>query len=349
MMKIVVRNDQSPGDIVCMTAAIRDLHRCHPNKYQTGVKTTAQPLWDNNPLITKFNQNNIVEIDNKIGNKWAKKNAHRSINYNDLVEVWQDGKIPSFQLEYPLINNSNTSSYHMTDGFTSNLASILNTSIDNRLCKGDIHLSTTEKSWASQVSEITSNDDFYWIVVNGGKSDYTAKWWDPFRMQKVVDSLKHILFVQVGQIRNGHYHIPLIGSNVINLLDKTDVRQIVRLVYNSSGVICPVTYLMHLAAAVPVKKHKCYGRETRPCVVIAGGREPTRWEMYGHHAYLHTCGMLKCCESGGCWKSKVVPDDENDTSICLYPELTENGVTIPKCLKMISVDDVINSIKRYLP
>ena len=31
--KLILRNFQSPGDIVMLTAAVRDLHRCYPGRY----------------------------------------------------------------------------------------------------------------------------------------------------------------------------------------------------------------------------------------------------------------------------------------------------------------------------
>jgi hypothetical protein len=148
--------------------------------------------------------------------------------------------------------------------------------------RGDIHLSALEKSWMSQVEEdpIHWRQDF-WIVVAGGKYDFTAKWWDPSRYQRVVDHFaESIQFVQCGE--SHHYHPRLRG--VIDLVGKTDVRQFVRLMYHASGVVCPVTFAMHLAAAVEVKpgrpKNRRSGRSTRttaswrptaPCGVATTG------------------------------------------------------------------------------
>jgi hypothetical protein len=267
--------------------------------------------------------------------------------------VWKSGKVPKVKIHYPLVHSSSQGPWHFTEGYTEYLEEILNIRIRDRIMKGHIELSEDEKSWIGQVQEITGRNDRYWIVVNGGKMDCTAKWWDPIRMQRVVSALKEIIFVQVGAKEEGkHYHFPLHGDNVIDLIGKTDMRQLVRLVYNSSGVICGVTALMHLAAAVPVQFEKCYERESRPCIVLAGGRESSSWEAYANHAFLHTCGMLRCCDDGGCWKSRVLfvgDGDSNDESLCEYPVQTENGVTIPKCLAMISVNDVIRTIKNYLP
>ena len=82
-----------------------------------------------------------------------------------------------------------------------------------------------------------------------------------------------------------------------------------------------------------------------------GGREPSQWEAYPHHQFLHTNGCLPCCDNGGCWKSRVVPlgdGDSKDRDLCEDPVVLRNGKSIPRCLDMISAADVIRSIERYL-
>jgi len=309
------------------------LHRNHPNRYATAVRTSCEQVWENNRYI--------VPVDQLMAHKEEVR-----IEGDDPTQV----QVPAVKLEYPLIHKSNQGPYHFTEGYTDYIEQILDVRIRDRLMRGHIEISEQEKSWISQVHEITGEDNNFWIVVNGGKTDFTAKWWDPIRMQRVVDAIPELLFVQVGDA--SHYHVPLRGNNVINLVGRTDIRQLIRLVYHSSGVVCPVTSLMHLAAAVPVRPEKTYGRHTRPCVVIAGGREPAAWEAYTGHIYLHTCGLLPCCDSGGCWKSRVVPlndGDEKDKSLCERPTKTENGITIPQCLKMITVQDVVRAIRLCLP
>lgn len=50
--RVLVRSFQRPGDIVMLTGAVRDLQKAHPGKYVVDVRTTASPLWDNNPHLT---------------------------------------------------------------------------------------------------------------------------------------------------------------------------------------------------------------------------------------------------------------------------------------------------------
>ncbi len=294
-----------------MTAAVRDLHRAHPGRYVVDIRTTARELWEHNPYIHPLDDRDPA---------------------NRVIEM-----------HYPLINGSNHAPYHFIHGYTQYLEQQLGVRIPVTEFKGDIHISYFEKSWLSQVQETGFQGNF-WIMMAGGKYDFTAKWWNPALFQKVVDHFRgRIQFVQCGE--KGHFHPPL--KNVINLVGKTDTRQFVRLMYHADGVVCPVTFAMHLSAAVETKPGK---PRNRACVVIAGGREPVQWEAYPHHQFLSTNGALDCCDQGGCWKSRCQPvgdGDEKDQSLCLYPIDLTPKLRIPKCMSMITAEDVIRRIELY--
>jgi ADP-heptose:LPS heptosyltransferase len=311
--KLILKNSLCPGDVLMLTAAVRDLHMSHPGQFVTDVWTSCPPLWEHNPYVTRLDA--------------------------------ADPSVEQIQCEYPLINYSNQRPYHMIHGFRLFLQERLGVPIEPHAFRGDVHLSDLEKSWMSQVEEIEGIGARFWIIVSGGKRDYTAKWWDPDRAQQVVDHFRgRIRFVQCGE--GGHHHPRL--QNVIDLVGKTDLRQMVRLMWHADGVICPVTMFMHLAAAVESKP----GRpQNRPCVVIAGGREPPHWEAYPHHQFLHTNGALPCCDDGGCWKSRIEPlgdGDEKDQSLCTRPVPLPNGRKLPQCLDMITAADVIRAVEMYL-
>ncbi len=278
--KLILANRLSPGDIVMLTAAVRDLHRSHPGKFTTDVRTSCAALWENNPHLTPLRDGD--------------------------AEAARFGCPERIECQYPLIHQSNSGPWHFIHGFTQHLAAQLGVEIRPGDFKGDIHLAEKERRWISQVQEITREPVPFWIVGAGGKFDFTAKWWEHARYQQVVDHFRgRILFVQVGE--KGHHHPPLRG--VLDLRGRTSLRQLVRLVHHAQGVLCPVTLLMHLAAAVPVRADM---PKNRPCVVVAGGREPAQWEAYPHHQYLHTNGALRCCDHGGCWKSRTVPLGDGD-------------------------------------
>ncbi len=244
MKKLILTNSLPPGDVVMLTAAVRDLHLCQPGQFVTDVRTPDRDLWAHNPYLTPLDDG--------------------------------DPEVETIECHYPLIHQSNQLPVHFLHGFMAFLNERLGTCIKPTAFRGDIYISDEERRDRSLVHQILGEDRPFWIITSGGKYDFTNKWWDPTRYQEVVDHFKgKILFVQVGKL--DHHHPPLEG--VLNLLGKTSLRELVRLVYHSQGVLCPVTLLMHLAAAVPTKPAN---PEARPAVVIAGGRESVQWEAYNH-------------------------------------------------------------------
>jgi len=311
--KVVFRNFQSPGDILMMTAMVRDLHRSHPGRFLTDVRTPCPALWENNPYLTPLSE------------------EQRGVKVLDVA--------------YPLIHRSNQEPWHFLHGMIHDASEKLGVPIRPTAFRGDVHLSPDERAWMPQVEELTGERTPYWVINSGGKFDFTAKWWDPAKWQAVVDHFAgRLTFVQVGE--EGHHHPRLEG--VIDLRGRTDLRQLVRLVHHADGALSPVSLLMHLTAAVP---HPT--RSARPCVVVAGGREPSHWEAYPHHQYIHSVGSLPCCETGGCWKSRVVALGDGDSKddpehLCAFPILRPGHPPQPKCLDMITPDDVVRRVEMYL-
>jgi len=307
--RLILRNSLSLGDIVMLTAAVRDLHGCYPGRFLTDVRTACAELWEHNPHLTPLDE--------------------------------ADPGVRILRCHYPLIHRSDDTPSHCLHGFIEFLNQSLGLQIRPRAFRGDVYVSDREKSWYSQVHELTGEDTPFWIVAAGGKYDYTIKWWATRRYQAVVDHFRgKILFVQVG--RKGHHHPPLEG--VIDLRGKTDLRQLVRLVYHAQGVLCPVTSLMHLAAAVEMKAPAVQGR---PCVVVAGGREPPHWEAYPHHQFIHTVGALPCCAHAACWRSRTLPLGDGSVRD-RPPELCLDVVnTLPRCMDLITAAEVIRRIELY--
>ncbi len=309
VQKIILYNDQSPGDIIMLTAAVRDLHRSYPGRFLTDVRSRCPDLWLYNPFITKLEDS------------------------ADDVRV-----IPC---KYPLINRANQWPYHFIHGFIHFLNKELKLAIRPSAFKGDIHMSAFECSQNSYIHDLTSLDMPFWVVAAGGKWDYTVKWWSTERYQSVIDAFRgRIVFVQIGH--QNHHHPPLRG--VINLTGKTTLRQLVHLIHHAQGVLCPITGAMHMAPAIPTRGDR---PGLRACVVIAGGREPPHWESYPNHQFVHRVGMLTCCETGGCWKARTIPlgdGDKKDSEEWLCRQVTDG---LPRCMSMITPEEIIARINGY--
>ncbi len=186
MRRLILKTFQSPGDVLMLTAAVRDLHAAHPGKFQTDVRTSCPAIWMHNPHLTP------------------------------LAEGGEG--VESIEMHYPLIHHSNQRPYHFLHGYVQYLEQQLGLAIPVTRFGADIHLSPAEKQAPSQVARL-GHDGPFWIVVAGGKHDFTAKWWNPAAYQAVVDHFRgHLCFVQCGE--QGHWHPRLQG--VSDLIGKTD-------------------------------------------------------------------------------------------------------------------------------
>lgn len=308
--KLILKTGFAPGDGVMLTAAVRDLHRTYPGEFLTDVQSPYPALWKFNPHRTPLRP--------------------------------ADADVEIIDCDYPLIQQANARRCHFLHGFIEFLNERLQRQIRLTDLHGDIHLSDEERQRSSQVTELLGQSLPYWIVAGGGKFDLTIKWWEHARWQSVVDHFRdRLLFVQVGSSR--HFHPRL--QNALDLRGWTDLRQLIHLVHHADGVLCPVTCLMHLAAAVP---RAAGSPQQRPCVVVAGGREPAEWEAYPGHHFLHTIGQLECCRDGGCWRRRTVPlgdGNENDKPehLCIDPV-----GQLPRCMDQITPAQVIDAIEACL-
>ena len=123
---LLVRNRQSPGDIVMLTAAaVRDLHAQHPGRFVTAVDTTAMALWDHNPLALRWDR------------------------------VADAGSWEAVECGYPLIARSNTGPWHLIHAFHHFLAERLEVRLEPGAFRGDVHLSPQEKAMPSAVEVAT--------------------------------------------------------------------------------------------------------------------------------------------------------------------------------------------------
>ena len=156
--KLILRSFQSPGDVVMLTAAVRDLHLAHPGQFQTDVRTSADALWLHNPYITRLSEG-------------------------------QPG-VECIEMHYPLIHDSNQRPYHFIHGYTQYLEQQLGVRIPVNRFWGDVHLSADEKNSPPPGAELGINGPFL-IMIAGGKHDFTAKWWNPESYQQVVDHFRN--------------------------------------------------------------------------------------------------------------------------------------------------------------
>lgn len=300
MRKLLFTCKASAEEAVLLTAAIRDLHRCYPGEFQTSVDTNFPAFWQNNPYGSQ-----LKYID-------------------ETTEV--------IQCKLPALADRNTLAHHAIHSFIDLFNDRLGLQVRMTACAGDIRLSGDEKSWASQVAEIVGEEIPYWIVVARGDRAQPLKNWGRAKFQRVIDHFGgKIQFVQIGDV--GHPRL----EGVVDFRGQTDLRQLIRLMYHSQGVVCPPSVHMHLAAAVEDKLGNV-GR--RQCVVIAGGLESVHWSGYPQHQYIHRIGMLPCCLRGGCWKSRLIPRADGRDDFCV--DVVRKTA---RCMMTIPASEVVQKIE----
>lgn len=268
MKKLIFKQLQSPGDLIVLTSALRNLNLCYPKEYYSCV-------WSYYPEVFS----NLYNVCSYFPKKQELLNSEKIINLDYgayLHKCRKEGK-------------------HFSDCFVDILNDKLNLSIENKCSLPELYLNKIEiDGIISKLKELNCFDNPYWLLNAGIKNDIPLKGWPVIYYQELVNSLnssifKHINIIQVGSSNDVHPQL----NGVINLVGKTTLRELFALTFFASGVITGVSMLHHIAAAFNVKT-----------VTIAGGREEPSWEDYCLYTqkYLHTIGDSDCCIDGGCWK-----------------------------------------------
>lgn len=229
------------------------------------------------------------------------------------------------RMHYPAIHKCNERAIHFMQGWCEFLGYALGINVPLLTNRPRIYFRTPNPPCSD-----------YWVICSGGKKDFTNKLWGHRNYQKVVDELKgDVRFIQVGDQMEDHP--PLLGAE--DRVGETTLRELFDLVRKARGVVCGVSLLMHVAAALE-----------KPAIVIAGGREPVPWNAYPKQTYIHTVGALPCTDIQGnvgqaCWRSRVVPLGDGtmlDKDTCERPV---NG--LPQCMRMIDPLRVAEIILSY--
>jgi len=258
----------------------------------------------------------LISVKTNYPELWEKNPYIGEIDENDP-------HVKIYTVENDLYLEKNECCYHSIHGIRKNIERQLELKIKaTRFC-ADIHIEKTDKN---QLEEIGIGDN-YWIVSTEENGDPETGKWGPKNYQEIIDYFKEqITFIYYEKESN--YNL----KNVLNLNSEINLKQLIKLIYYSRGIICPNSTLMHLAAGI----ESSHNLKSRPCIVIGGGWENPQWYAYPRHRVLSVNGCLECCGDGGCWKKE-----------CICPiEIGENLI-IPKCMEMIKSEQVIREIEQY--
>jgi ADP-heptose:LPS heptosyltransferase len=255
---------------------------------------------------------------------------------NPFITKFEDiTGVDEIEINYPEIDVCTNKPTHFMQAYCSDLGMKLGVKLDCVVRKPSIYLSEQEMSYISRVQEITGKPTKHWLVSCGYKRDYPIKGLSREITQEVINYFykKGITWVQIGDERDVHH--PL--NNVISQVGKTSVRELIRLVGTSSFMLCGITFPYWIAGALE-----------KPCVCVAGGREPAWWLHLPTAKILGTEGQLSCCRTRACWKNAIVQDEKGrkDYELCEQPVFGEQ--ILPKCITMISPDIIIKEIENFI-
>jgi len=329
--RIVFHNRQAIGDIFMFTCAVRDFKQAFP-EVEVQVRSTAMHIWDHNPHINRENWIELLDYNNLYTGDLKKLTDKQRLELNKKsiqVAIESDQPVMAYIGPGKATNASNRTDSHFANAFRLSMENLLGVRIPQGPIRADIHMSEAEYA-APPIVEPP-----YWLIVAGEKGDWTCKTFSFGKWQEVVKSLPEIKFVQLGS--PGHKHPELVGDNVVNLIGKTEdrhtgIRDLFNLYNNCQGSMGLVSFQMHLAAAF-----------NKPCLVIAGAREPVHFTRYPGQQYLASDGCLPCTIRNddvptACWKCKIEGCPYHSDSF---------GQKIPLCADLFSADDVVRAILRY--
>lgn len=322
--RLLLEQKLALGDAVVLSALVRDLAAACPGRYELWADVHCREVFENNPHCR------VVPTKGMAGVPVARV----PVTYTDGIKLSRQGVRTHMLL-------ANYRDFCRRTGLN----------VEPVLPKGDIHLTDAEREPVLA--------EPYWLIVAGGKTDITVKWWPAERWQAVVDALaaRGVRCVQAGATFRAHVHPKL--DNVLSMVGRNgSARELFRLVYGARGVICPITAAMHVAA--------CFDK---PCVVIAAGREDPPWEQYTNefgsfgprcapvaveHRFLHTIGRLPCCEKAGCWKHRTLRANDGSRwdapeRICKLPVVPSQPgpAPRPRCMELIEPSQVVEAVMSY--
>jgi ADP-heptose:LPS heptosyltransferase len=214
--KIILRQHQSPGDILTMTRAVADLKNTYP-EYEIDVRSPCPEIWENNPHLTRLDEN--------------------------------DPEVEKYDISYDGINQSGVTGEHFTDAFRHDIEKKLDVKVLRFGACPELWVSEEEQHWINQVEVEFGWKGAFWLLNAGHKPDNELKQYH--RYQEVVDLFNDHFkgAVRICQIGNAaHIHPPLKG--VYNLIGKTDLRQLIRLAWWAHGSIGPLSFQFVMSAAL---------------------------------------------------------------------------------------------------
>jgi hypothetical protein len=150
--KVILKQGQSPGDILTMTRAVADLKASYP-EYEIDVRTPCPEIWENNPHLTPLKDT--------------------------------DEEVEIFNITYDDIHISGWNGLHFSDAFRHDIEKKLDIKIIKTGIYPELYISDQERGWINQVETDYKWPGPFWLLNAGNKPDNELKRYH--RWQEFVD------------------------------------------------------------------------------------------------------------------------------------------------------------------
>lgn len=212
----------------------------------------------------------------------------------------------------------------------------------------DVYLTDDEKSDAVLKKFNIPTDKPICLICSGyHPQDNSIKYVGTKKLQNIVNALHDkVTFVQVGDTAGGYLHNVL--NYAISLIDKTNIRDLILLMYQARYVVTGIHALAHLGSMISKSKRDVY--------LFIGCRENEKW----FSSYLklddikyHVLGYKpdenrKCLGNDKCCARDVTSESKLEgRKICLNV-IERNGEKIASCMDAINENEIINDILNKL-
>jgi ADP-heptose:LPS heptosyltransferase len=215
--RIILCQNQSPGDILTFTRALADLKAAYPH-FEINVDTPCPDIFENNPHLT----GGLNKLD-------------PTVEYHNI--------------RYDTINESGWRGHHFADGFRIAVEQALGIPIPSGGHTPQLFLSDEERGWWNLPHCEYGYDGPYWVINAGRKQDNELKQYH--RWVEVAELFNERFRGEVRLVQMGHpshIHPPLPG--VLSAVGKANSeRELIRMIYWAQGTIGPISFQMVISAA----------------------------------------------------------------------------------------------------
>ncbi len=308
--KIILKQHQSPGDILTFTRALGDLKESYPD-YQIDVRSPCAEIFENSKRLTPLKEDDPnVEIYN--------------IGYSD-------------------INISGWNGLHFTDAFRHDMEKQLGIKIKKTGLRPELFISDEENSWLNQVHCEFGWDGPYWVINAGRKQDNELKQYH--RFPEVIDILNEYFKGRVKIVQIGHKdHLHPLLKNTFSLVGKTDTRQLIRLIHKAEGTIGPISFQMVMSGAFQQPAVCIAGGKEG----VRWHEYPNHRYLHTNGT-MDCCAWDGCWLGGNKGKCKHLVDNVPQCFRLIEPELVANAVIMYYEGGILKMPDKAKWVKGYEP